>query len=97
MPQYMPSHIKISCTAFTATIVVVLIFTAAVARAEPDSVIYECVNDSSGKTHKITPTPPTPPSPATACRNETLYTIEGSSGATGPTGNTSDRRDRPEC
>src|SRR6266851_5850253 len=53
--------------AFAATIVAFLVFTAASARAEPDQVIYECVNNSSGTTHIITPTPTTPPDPTTAC------------------------------
>src|SRR5712671_5869342 len=73
-------------------------FMASEARATLLPVIYECVNDSSGTIHIITPTPSNPPNASTAChKNETLYTIEGNAGstpaadetgATGPTGPT---------
>jgi hypothetical protein len=87
MAQVRVRHIKLFCTVFAATIGAFLIFTATAARAEPDQVIYECVNNSSGTTHIITPTPSIPPDPLTACHhNETLYTIEGAAGSSGPSG-----------
>src|SRR5579863_5163818 len=72
-------------------------FIATEARAQ-STVIYECVNNSSGTVKILTPPYPNPLTSVTACHNnETLYTIEGAAGptpppepggATGPTGPT---------
>src|SRR5690348_11954556 len=107
MSQSISRLITLSRITFAATVVALLVFTAANASATTSGptgptgadVIYECVNNSSGTTHILTPAPNTVPDPATAChKNETLYTIEGvpnstnlptdETGATGVTGAT---------